>query len=388
MGVYTLDMSTAAELDPQKSVRKIIWTNLLFFIGTTSFGVIGTAIYLYHFGISVYEVMLFIFYTLATSFSITVGYHRLFSHVSFKATRLVRFLALFFGAASFEQSALTWASQHRKHHRYVDTDYDPYSIDKGFFYAHLGWMIFWEHPVEFDNVQDLKRSRMIMSQHRHYALWSIGSGIVLPVLIGALGGYALGAFLIAFCLRVTLVYHTTWAINSFAHTLGKSTYDIDSSAKDHWFTALLTNGEGYHNYHHRFPGDYRNGVRWYDWDPTKWVIRFLEWAGLARDLIRVSKFRIYAARIGAEKQRLEREILKKESETERNALQNLIKDQYERLKQTLHDWEVSAQAYRDVLQGKIERQSEAGRLAAMKYFESKKLFRFYLAQWKMAYQKI
>jgi stearoyl-CoA desaturase (delta-9 desaturase) len=105
-----MSFPVVAEKGPQKSVRKIIWKNLLFFIGTTSFGVFGTAIYLYYFGISLPEVLLFVFYTMATSFSITIGYHRLFSHASFKAKTIVRFLVLFFGAASFEQSALTWSS--------------------------------------------------------------------------------------------------------------------------------------------------------------------------------------------------------------------------------------------------------------------------------------
>ncbi len=365
-----------------------MWGNLLFFVSTTFFGVIGTPLYLIHFGISLSEALLFIFFVLATSFSITVGYHRLFSHVSFKVGSLIRFLVLFFGAASFEQSALTWSSQHRKHHRYVDTELDPYSIDKGFFYVHLGWMIFWDHPVEFDNVPDLQKSRLVMSQHRYYALWAAGAGIILPVLLGALTGHALGAFLIAFCLRTTLVYHTTWCINSFAHTFGQSTYDIDSSAKDYWFTALLTNGEGYHNFHHRFPGDYRNGVRWYDWDPTKWVIRLLSWMGLAHDLIRVSKFRIYSARIQSEKERLERIALQKKSEPERLRVMDLIHSQYERLWKMLHDWEVSANDYRDVIQGKIERHSETGRLVMMRYFEHEKNFRRYFHQWKLAYQKL
>lgn len=381
-------MSTAELKAPKPPVQKIMWGNLLFFIATTFVGVFGTAVYLFYFGISLSEILLFAFFVLATIYSITVGYHRLFSHASFKAHAIVRFLTLFFGAASFEQSALIWCSQHRKHHRYVDTDLDPYNIKKGFFYAHFGWMAFWEHADEFDNVLDLQKSRMIVSQHRHYTLWAITSGILLPVFIGALTGHALGAFLIAFCARVTFVYHITWCINSVAHTFGQATYDIDSTAKDNWFAALLTNGEGYHNYHHRFPGDYRNGVRWYDWDPSKWLINLLSRIGLASDLIRVSKFRIYAARISSEKIRLERIALEKSSEPERIRVQDLIHTQYERLKQTLHDWEIAAKEYRAVAQGKIESQSEAGRRAALNYLKTKRIFNRYFAQWIVAYQKI
>lgn len=375
-------MDKAIAKAPLASKRKIIWGNLLFFIGTTFFGVAGTAVYIAHFGIALPEILLLVFYFAATSLAITAGYHRLFSHVSFKAKSIIRFLALFFGAASFEQSALTWSSQHRRHHRYVDTELDPYSIKKGFFYAHLGWMIFWEHSEDFDNVQDLKKDPLIMHQHKHYALWAVTSGILVPVLIGALMGHALGAFLIAFCARVTLVYHVTWCINSFAHTFGKATYDIDSTAKDHWFTALLTNGEGYHNFHHRFPGDYRNGVRWFDWDPTKWLINFLERIGLASNLIRVSQFRIYLARIHAEKKRMQRAVSRVNFEAQRKEMEKMITDQFEKVKQTLHDWEVSAQAYRDVIQGKIERHSEAGRLAVMSYVQNQKIFRLHFARCK------
>ena len=95
-------------------------------------------------------------------------------------------LALFFGAASFQQSALKWSSQHRDHHQYVDTDRDPYDISRGFWYAHVGWILFWKHPINYDNVKDLQQNALVMSQHKHYRLWSIGSGLILPLLIGAL----------------------------------------------------------------------------------------------------------------------------------------------------------------------------------------------------------
>ena len=115
-------------LQPVQSVKKVIWTNAIFFFVTTLLGVFGTSPYLPPFGVSLSEALLFLFYTVATGTSITLGYHRLFAHNVFKANVLVRFLVLFFGAAAFEQSALRWASQHRDHHRFVDTDRDPYSI--------------------------------------------------------------------------------------------------------------------------------------------------------------------------------------------------------------------------------------------------------------------
>ncbi len=360
-----------------------MWVNTLFFLSTTLVGVIGGAAYIYYFGVSLGEILICAFFFMATILSITVGYHRLFSHAAFKAKPLVRFLVLFFGAASFQQSVLTWASQHRNHHKFVDTEHDPYSIKKGFFYAHLGWMMFWEHPENLDNVKDLQKSRLAGHQHRFYTLWAVSAGIILPTLLGALTGHAWGGFLLAFCARVTLVYHVTWCINSFAHTFGKATYDIDSTAKDSWFTAFLTGGEGYHNYHHHFPGDYRNGVRWYDWDPTKWIIAFLEKAGLASDLIRVSPFRILSARITADNQRLEKHLLTKISHPQKqSAIREIFKAQYERLRLTLAHWEHAAKDYGDVIGCNLTRQSEAGRKVILRYMESNKEFQKNFAQWK------
>ena len=226
---------------------------------------------------------------MATGLSITTGYHRLFSHTSFKTNAFIRFLILFFGAAAFEQSALTWSSTHRDHHRYADTALDPYGIQKGFFHAHIGWMLFWKHVPDFSNVKDLMKDGMINHQHRHYLAWAIFSGVLFPTALGALAGNALGAFIFTVCVRLTLIHHATFCINSFAHKFGTATHDVHATARDNWFMALLTNGEGYHNFHHSFPTDYRNGVRWYHWDPSKWAIAVLARLGLAWDLQKASK---------------------------------------------------------------------------------------------------
>jgi stearoyl-CoA desaturase (Delta-9 desaturase) len=276
----------------QPPVKQIDWTVTLFFIFTAIVGIPGGIWYAMTYGVSQAEIWLALFFTVATSMSITMGYHRCFAHVTYKAHPAIQFLLLFFGAASFQQSALQWASQHRVHHQYTDTDLDPYSIKKGFWYAHIGWLTSYYHFVDYGNVKDLQRSRMVMNQHNYYKLWAIGAGIVFPVLIGALMGHALGAFVLVVCARITFVYQSTFCINSICHMFGTATYDIHSSAKDHWFAAILTSGEGYHNFHHHFPSDYRNGVRWYHWDPTKWMIKLLSFAGLASDLKKVSKYKI------------------------------------------------------------------------------------------------
>jgi len=267
----------------------------VFFIVLHVVGIVGTPLYIYYRGITAPELVLFFAYCAATGFSITMGYHRLFAHPTYKASPVVRFFFLLFGAATFEESALKWSSQHRQHHLFTDTEHDPYGVNQGFWHAHIGWIMFWRHRTNYNNVKDLRRSKLVMHQHDHHAWWSVGGGLVLPMLIAWWIGHPLGGFIMAVCLRIVVVLHSSFFINSFAHTFGKRTYDASQSARDNWLCALLTNGEGFHNFHHRFPMDYRNGFRWYHWDPSKWCIYLMSKLGLAWDLKRTSAQRIAAA---------------------------------------------------------------------------------------------
>jgi stearoyl-CoA desaturase (delta-9 desaturase) len=275
--------------------RKVRWLGLVFFIVLHVVGLVGTPLYIYYRGITAPELALFFFYCAATGMSITMGYHRLFAHPTYKASPVVRFFLLLFGAATFEESALKWSSQHRQHHLFADTEHDPYGVNQGFWHAHIGWIMFWRHRTNYNNVKDLRKSRLVSHQHDHHAWWSVGGGLVLPMLIAWWIGHPLGGFIMTVCLRIVIVLHSSFFINSFAHTFGKKSYDSSQSARDNWVGALLTNGEGFHNFHHRFPMDYRNGYRWYHWDPSKWCIYVLSKFGLAWDLKRTSAQRIAAA---------------------------------------------------------------------------------------------
>lgn len=265
-------------------VRKNRPVGTLFFIIIHLIAIFGTPAYLYYQGFHAADWILFGVYYLGTGLAITVGYHRLFAHATFKTNPVLKFLLLFFGAATFEQSALKWSSQHRQHHQFTDTDRDPYNIKRGFWYAHVWWILGYKHKVNWDNVQDLKRDPMVMHQHKRISLWAVGGGMVLPMVIGFLIGRPLGAFVLTICLRLVLVLNAAFFINSFCHMFGSRPYDKSSSARDHWLGAIITNGEGYHNYHHRFPSDYRNGIKWHHWDPSKWMIRGLSYIGWTWDL--------------------------------------------------------------------------------------------------------
>lgn len=362
--------------------RKIIWGNIVFFSITSVFALVGCPFYVYRFGISLPEVLLFVFYIAATAMSITAGYHRLFSHVTYRAHPVVQFLFLFFGAAAFEMSALGWSSRHRDHHRYVDTKRDPYNIKKGFFYAHMGWLLFWEHPLDLSNAKDLQKSRLLMHQHEQYCLWAVLSGILTPLVVGFLSGHLLGAFLFSVCLRLTVVYHATWAINSVCHMFGKATYDIHATARDHWLVAFITNGEGYHNFHHRFPSDYRNGVRWYQWDPTKWVIAFMERLRLTRGLRRISDYRILEARLAAEHQRAQLSLEKVLDPSCLVRALEIFKSRYEKLKDGLHHWERASLECQRILRDQVILHSKGMREATLKKMrEAREQFKKSYGEW-------
>ena len=359
------------------------WDNIIFFAVTTLVALIGTPLYVYRYGLAASEIALLVFFLVATPLSITVGYHRLFAHGAYKTNAVIRFLLLFFGAAAFEQSVLEWSSQHRDHHRYVDTDRDPYSIKKGFFYAHMGWMVFWHHETDYDNVQSLSADPMVMHQHRHYVLWAILAGFGMPLLLGALSGHLLGAFILSVCLRLTVVYHLTFFINSICHMFGRATYDIYATARDNWFIALLTFGEGYHNFHHRFAADYRNGVRWYQWDPSKWIIALMEKTGLAWDLRRVSSFSILAAQLAGENKRVSDWFTRVGKSADLPKLHRAVMAHYASLRQNLAKWEDAAKEYGDVLQRQVAQRSEEVLTSARrKLAEAHEQFKFAHQEWK------
>ncbi len=272
----------------QPPKRRTRWVGVVLF-AVLILGSLAAPFYIARYGLTKTEIFLFFFYYFATGLSITVGYHRLFAHKTFKAHPIVQFFLLFFGAATYEQSAIKWASQHRQHHQFTDTELDPHNSKKGFWYCHVGWILFYKHVFNRDNVRDLMEKRLIKNQHEFYNIWAFVSGIFIPMAIGYAIGRPLGVFLVSFCLRTFLVMNSAFLINSYAHMIGDKSYDKNESASDHWLGAVLTHGEGYHSFHHRFPNDYRNGHRWYHWDPSKWVIYSLSRMGLAQDLKRTPR---------------------------------------------------------------------------------------------------
>jgi stearoyl-CoA desaturase (delta-9 desaturase) len=187
-----------------------------------------------------------------------------------------------------QNSALKWSADHRVHHSKTDRDEDPYNISRGFWWAHVGWVLH-RDPKEIDlrSVKDLAADPLIAWQDRYYVPLAVVFCGVLPLGLGFLWGDPIGALLVAGFLRLVAQWHATFAVNSFAHWIGTQPYSTANSARDSVWTALISMGEGYHNFHHRFQADYRNGVRWYHFDPTKGFVWRLEKVRLSSDLKRV-----------------------------------------------------------------------------------------------------
>lgn len=299
--------------------EKVDWITSSFLIGTFLIAVTIAPWYIIKFEQTWFQWLMFAFMVPATAMSITLGYHRLFSHLSFKAKWPVKLFTLIFGACAFENSCLDWSSDHRKHHKYVDHDEDPYDISKGFFWAHMGWLMFKLRPDKNnDNVPDLLKDKMVMWQHKYVQWIALLVGLVGPAILGGAYNYlftelpvwqgALGGFLIAGVLRVVVVQHSTFFINSLCHTIGKRPYSTKHTARDSILMAFATFGEGYHNYHHEFQHDYRNGVKPWQWDPTKWTIWTLSKIGLASNLRRVPDSKILLAEMGEARLRAEEKL--------------------------------------------------------------------------------
>jgi len=327
-------------------VRK---TNTAFLCGTFLATMVGVPAYIWHFGLSGFQVGLFAFFLVSTGLSITLGYHRLFSHLTFQAKWPIKLYTLLFGAAAFEGSALAWSADHRRHHKFVDHEDDPYDISRGLFHAHIGWLLFRTGPeTPLTWVRDLQKDRLAWWQHRFYPLVAVAVGFGLPTLAGWLWEGpigALGGFLMAGAARIVVVHHMTFCINSLCHWIGKRPYSSRCTARDSFLMAIFTFGEGYHNFHHEFQYDYRNGIGTWKWDPTKWTIWTLEKLDLASQLRKIPEEKILKAQI-AEHERLLEAKLGSVPTAIPEPLGDILEAARARVRTALAEWESLLQQYR------------------------------------------
>ena len=300
--------------------------------------------------------------------SITAGYHRLWSHRAYEASWPVRFVLMIFGTMTVQNSILNWSSGHRNHHRYVDDlDLDPYSAKRGFWFSHIGWMLR-DYPsghLDYKNSPDLLKDKMVMFQHNYYVPLALATNFGIPLAIGYMVGDVAGVMLLAGLLRLVVSHHFTFFINSWAHVSGKQPYTDTNTARDNPVLALFTWGEGYHNFHHIFQYDYRNGVKWWQYDPTKWLIYGLSRVGLASNLRRIPRYTIVKAEVEMKFKRAEQSlaVYGLEFKQDIKTLKEKISQEYESYKQTANAW---TQLKEQELQAKKEQVSQSIKTADQK----------------------
>ncbi|OJJ95794.1 hypothetical protein ASPACDRAFT_81836 [Aspergillus aculeatus ATCC 16872] len=247
-------------------------------------------------------------YLTVSGISITAGYHRLWAHRAYSAGRPLQLIFAIGGASAGQTSIRTWCRDHRAHHRYTDTDRDPYSARRGLWYSHYGWVVMRRRPEQTGRVdiQDLSSDPIVMWQRKHYLTLLFLTAYIFPTLFcGLMYGDFAGGFIWASCVRLFLIQQATFCVNSLAHWVGDQPFANRLSPRNCWFVALITWGEGYHNFHHEFPGDYRNAIRWFQYDPTKWFIWLCEKAHLAWNLQRFPENEIQKGRFQQIQRQLE-----------------------------------------------------------------------------------
>ena len=290
-------------------------------------------------GYSTWAWIFFAFFIVFNGIGIGSGYHRLWSHRTYEAHPLLKWFLAITGGMSLQNSIIIWCARHRVHHRDVDqNDKDPYSIGRGFWFAHIGWMLR-DYPsgeVDYSLVPDLQNDPIVAWQHRWYwtLVWTTNLGI--PLLLGWLTGDVLGMFLLVGVLRLVISHHVTFFINSLAHMWGTQPYTDENSARDNHVLALITYGEGYHNYHHIFQSDYRCGVRWWHLDINKWFISTCALLGLVKNRKRTPQFKVLHARLNMEFKAARNKL---ERSKDGSSWKEQLEQEYAQFVETIRQWQ-------------------------------------------------
>jgi len=213
-------------------------------------------------------------------FAIGAGYHRYFSHRAYSTSRLFQFVLAFACQTTAQKSVLWWASLHRHHHLHSDTPHDVHSPrHKGFWYSHVGWVFDRKHDrADLVKIEDFARFPELMWLHRLEVVPAVGLGALCWLIAGWPG------LIVGFCWSTVLVYHGTFCINSLAHVRGRKRYVTGDDSRNNWLLAFFTMGEGWHNNHHAYQSSVRQGFRWWEYDPTFYLLKALSWTGLVWDL--------------------------------------------------------------------------------------------------------
>jgi stearoyl-CoA desaturase (delta-9 desaturase) len=322
----------------------INWVPAIVLISTPILALLIVPYYLWTHTVSWQVWAVFAFFMAWNGLSITAGYHRLWAHRTYQAHPIVKWFLLIGGTLAVQSSVFDWCSGHRVHHRHVDDEIqDPYSARRGFWFSHIGWMLrnYPSGRFDYKNIPDLKADPVLVAQHKYYSLWVILASFGLPALAGWMVGDVVGTLVLAGLLRLVLSHHFTFFINSLCHMFGTRPYTDSNTARDNPILAIFTWGEGYHNYHHYFQYDYRNGVKWWQYDPTKWLIYGLSKIGLTWDLKRVPDVTIQHAQVEMQFKHAERKLDGFGSQVPANieAIKARVSNEQQAFSQTIAEWQ-------------------------------------------------
>ncbi len=216
------------------------------------------------------------------SMGVTIGFHRYLTHRGFRTNGVIKATLLILGSMALEGPAISWASNHRKHHALSDRAGDPHSPADGFLHAHVGWLFAGTAADQKVYARDLLEDRMVMAISRLFPLWVVLT-LAAPLMIDGWRGLIWGGLV-----RIFLTHHVTWSVNSVCHTFGSRPFQSPDRSRNQWVVGLLALGEGWHNNHHAFPRSALHGLRWWQFDLSGLTIRLLERLRLARDVHRVT----------------------------------------------------------------------------------------------------
>ena len=256
-------------------------------------------------GVGPSDLAVFAFMYLLTGFGVTIGYHRLLTHRAFDAPRPVRYALALMGQMSVQGSVIDWVADHRKHHAFADEDGDPHSPHghggglkgalHGLFHAHMGWLFVTQGSAEKRRyARDLLDDPGMRRISRAF-LYTVAASLILPFVLGfALTGTVSGgltALLWGGLVRIFLLHHVTWSINSVCHFFGRRRFPLDDHSTNVFWLALPSLGESWHHNHHAFPRSAHHGLRWWELDVSGLIIKGMKRVGLARDVVTISRER-------------------------------------------------------------------------------------------------
>ncbi|ODN03861.1 Acyl-CoA Delta(11) desaturase [Orchesella cincta] len=273
----------------------IVWRNVFLFVYLHVFSAYG--LYLLFTGQVLWQTVIWtaLIHTCG-ALGITAGAHRYWAHKSYKAKLPLKLLLVFMQTVSFQNSIHEWSRDHRVHHKYSETNADPHNAKRGFFFAHMGWLMCRKHPAVKEkgkqiDMSDLEAEPLIMFQKKYYTPLVLMTSFVMPTFVAwfFLGEKFLTAWCFASQLRYCFNLHCTWLVNSAAHLWGDHPYDKAINPAENKGVAIFAFGEGWHNYHHVFPWDYKTAeLGRYRYNFTAAFIDFFAWIGWAYDLKTVS----------------------------------------------------------------------------------------------------